>query len=472
VANGKNGGDSPQKLYRASDTRPRHDDQRLATLGIARYESRRLVLYSDIAPDEARLLPGLVDQLYAAFEEYFGPLPPNREGSDFQMTGYLMKSQAPFREAGLLPEDLPDFPHGRHRGQEFWLNDQTTPYYRRHLLFHEATHSSMTTIPSRPRELLWYMEGMAELFATHTTDAAGKAYFRVMPVDRQAFPGLGRIRLIEDAVKSAGLRELESVIDLRPDDFSRNDAYAWTWALCAFLDTHPRYRERFRQSGAAVTGTSAFDINRLFETDLSAIREEWLLFAAHLCHGYDTELSAIDFRAGRPLAGEADVRRISIEARRGWQSSGVLVAAGQTYEVSASGRFVIARRGPGEHEPALAPVKAPRASAGASSSNEAIPGSREAPAAIDPIEWVSEPQGVSIRYHAGRPMGMLVGTIQAERQAGRWSTTMLDEFEIGRGRKFSPKVSGTLYLRINDFWNELSDNSGQVEVEIREVQMK
>ena len=48
--------------------------------------------------------------------------------------------------AGLLPDNLPSFLNGRHRGQEFWLNDQDQDYYRRHLVIHEATHCYMTII--------------------------------------------------------------------------------------------------------------------------------------------------------------------------------------------------------------------------------------------------------------------------------------------------------------------------------------
>src|SRR5690606_6740812 len=66
-------------LLRASDDRPRHDDEKLAALGIRRYSSTRLILYSDVAPEKVRALPALMDRAYDAWVEYFGPLPPNRE---------------------------------------------------------------------------------------------------------------------------------------------------------------------------------------------------------------------------------------------------------------------------------------------------------------------------------------------------------------------------------------------------------
>ena len=54
-------------------------------------------------------------------------------------------------------------------GREFWLFDQPTDYYVRHLLLHEGTHVFMVSFlggcgPG------WYMEGTAELLGTHRLD--------------------------------------------------------------------------------------------------------------------------------------------------------------------------------------------------------------------------------------------------------------------------------------------------------------
>src|SRR5437763_3128797 len=92
----------PQRVYRTSVETPRYDDRRLADLGIHRYESKHLILYTDIEPDLARPLPRLMDQAYAAWEAYFGPLPPDRDGKVFQMIGFIMADRALFRDADLI----------------------------------------------------------------------------------------------------------------------------------------------------------------------------------------------------------------------------------------------------------------------------------------------------------------------------------------------------------------------------------
>lgn len=443
-----------QPVYRASDPPPVHDEERLARSGIRKYFSQRLHLYTDVAAEQVAALPELMDRAFDAWTEYFGPLPPDREGSEFVITGYLMADQRLFREAGLLPEALRPFPHGRNVGTRFWMNDQPTEYYRRHLLLHEGTHCFMTAVAQPFARQVWYMEGMAELFGTHRYDSEGRPHFRVMPHDRETFANLGRIRMIEDEVRAKGPRELSRVMGMVANEYLANPAYAWSWALCKFLDGHPRYHDAFRKmSHAVVTGdrTGAWDAlfsTAPFSTDRADLEEEWLLFAADLCRGYDETRAVIEFRTGEPLPpGEA--RKTSVTADRGWQSSGIALQQGKSYQVTATGRFIVA------HAPQRA--GAPGAAAGDPPKGSAKP-------------WESEPQGISIRYHAGRPVGMLLGAIRASPQpTDPPRTTLLEVIPLGREARFEAAVSGTLYLRLNDAWNELDDNAGQAQVEVREA---
>jgi hypothetical protein len=277
---------------------------------------------------------------------------------------------------------------------------------------------------------------MAELFATHRIDNEGRAQFRVMPHAREQFANLGRIRLVEDEVRKSGPRTMQSIIDLAPDEFLSNPPYAWAWALCQFLDGHPRYREPFRRFGHVVTtGIPDEKADELFSDAFPDLAEEWLLFAANLCHGYDQERAAIDFRSGKRLAG-GNLARMTIVADRGWQSSGIAVEKGDELTISATGRFVIAKSA--AHDDRKAEVA-----------------------------WESEPQGVSIRYHAGEPLGKLVAVIRSAESPKDAHSTMLDVIPIGRARKLMADVTGTLYFRVNDAWNELADNSGKIAIEVR-----
>jgi len=416
---------APQPVFRPDDPRQPHDDAKLAELGIRAFESKRLKLYTDLEPDLARPLPASVDPLFDALAAYFGPLPPARDGSDFQMTGYLLKDERVFREAGLIPLDLPPFDHGRHRANEFWLRDQQYDYYRRHLLLHEVTHCAMTYLPDSQTPV-WYMEGMAEYFATHRTDAEGQLIFGIMPASPDEVAGWGRITLIRQAFADGRAKNVVDVFALHPLEYKDPEPYAWSWALSHFLATHPRYRERFQQLGREARGPQFVRrLTELYADDGRDLATEWTLFVINLQYGYDVARAAIDFQDGQPLTADELQRTASIAADRGWQSSGVQLEKGREYTVSATGRFTLADQ---------------------------------------PKPWISEPQGISIRYADGHPLGLLLGCLRAE--DATVGETMLRVLPIGKERTFVAPVTGTLYLRLNDSWSELADNRGEAKVTV------
>lgn len=422
-----------QRVFRPSVKVPAHDDRRLAQMGIHRYESKHLVLYTDIDPERARPLPKLMDEAYAAWVDYFGPLPPDREEKDFQMIGYIMADRNLFRDSGLMTDDIRISLEGVYKDQVFWMNDQPIDYYRRHLMIHEGTHCFMTALPNPTNQFIWYMEGMAELFRAHQTDKEGKTRFQLFPQDRETFGGLGWIRLVNEDIQKNGLRLPGGVTGMVVNDFQNYTSYSWSWALCAFLDGHPRYRERFRRIGSLVTSRSdaTLELEKVFKADWSELSEEWLVFAGNLCYGYEIERTVLDLRPGQRLTQAEQGPPLEIAPDRGWQSSGVVVEQGKSYLITATGRCVLA-------------------------------------ATSKP--WESEPQGISFRYHAGLPMGMLVGAIRRDSLLEKPPyTTMLEVLPIGREYRLNPHHTGTLYLRVNDFWNELADNSGAYQVTVKET---
>lgn len=424
----------PQRIFRPSVEMPHYNDRRLADLGIRRYESKHLNLYTDIDPELARPLPKLMDQAYVAWEDYFGRLPPDRDGKVFQMVGFIMADRAAFVAADLISADAQILLEGVYRNQFFWMNDQPIDYYRRHLMIHEGTHCFMTALPNPTNQFQWYMEGMAELFRAHQTDDQGKTQFRLFPHDRETFGGLGWIRLIDEDNRETGLKLPEAVVGQRPNDFRKYNAYAWSWALCAFLDGHPRYRDRFRNIGSLVTSRNdaAFELKQVFKADWPELSEEWLVFAGNICYGYDIERTTLDLRPGKPLAGDDAQAEMDVVADRGWQSSGILVEPGKAYQINADGRTVLAQQ---------------------------------------PKPWVSEAQGISIRYHAGQPLGMLVAAIRSKELPKQEppTSTLLTVLPIGREAQIKPRIAGTLYFRVNDYWNELADNTGKLHVTVKEA---
>src|SRR5690606_31390582 len=118
----------------------------------------------------------------------------------FKLTGYIMQDRRLFLQAGLLPEDLAQLDHGKERGLSFWIVEQPTNYYRRHLAFHEATHCLMNQLPHRWP--VWYLEGMAELAACHQLDSSGTAKFGIFPGAEQIRDGFDRLQILKEEISS------------------------------------------------------------------------------------------------------------------------------------------------------------------------------------------------------------------------------------------------------------------------------
>lgn len=421
---------APATVYRNAAEVFKHDDVALAKVGIHRYAGTRLIIYTDVPADVAQTLPAYGDALYAELVNYFGELPPARDKQDYQVVGYIMADPDRFEAAGLLPENLPGFLHGRHRGLRFWMNDQEFPYYRRHLVLHEFTHCFMTAARN-PQQLppVWYMEGMAELFATHQHDSDGKIQFRVFPADTDQFTGWGRISLVQQEVAADRFLTLNQLESLPANDYLKNEPYAWSWAFCAFCDSHPRFQSAFRALNSA---SDTREFARIWQQQMTPFASdwpvEWALFAHHLVRGYNTTQSAINNAEPWP-PNAVNANRFEVAANRGWQTTTVAVKKGQTVQISASGRFTLAQT---------------------------------------PKPWVSESAGISYDYSAGKKLGRLLAAVRAvNTSSDNPAAGLLQVYNIGKRAEFLARQDGVICLRLNDHWHSLSDNAGKIRATVR-----
>jgi hypothetical protein len=412
------------QVWRPEYRRPVISDELLRRAGLVRYSSRTVDLITDLTEDLAGPLVSLPDAALPTLAEYFGELPAAQNGSSYGINAFVMRDRELFDAAGLVPSRVPMSFHGQHIGAQFWMNDQTSDYYRRHLLIHEATHAYMRHLPGPALELpQWYLEGMAELIATHEFDADDKPRFAVMPTDRDRFPGLERIVLVQRDVAENGVRSITQITGFKPEDFVRVESYAWCWALCRFLDSHPKYRSEFRSAARRLSTVPLQQgLASLLVTQIVDVETEWTLFAASIEHGYDFERAVINF----PAAPSKSSSSATIASNRGWQVTEIQVEAGRGYSVTASGRFTLADK---------------------------------------PKPWVSEANGVSIRYVKGRPIGLLLASVLAD-DPGERASSMLTVVPLGNSVTFKAPFTGRLCLRVNDAFSELSDNRGSLTVTV------
>jgi hypothetical protein len=411
----------------AAQAPPRQLDLRqLEAAGLRVLEGRHMRLVTDLPPSPAvDELPAVFDAALPQWAEYFDV--PLARLNDAHWQGFLVKDRGVFATLGLMPAERPDFISGYANGWEFWLVEQPSEYYRRHLVLHEGTHAFMIT-QLGGAGAPWYMEGMAELLGTHEW-RDGRLQLGAMPAHRDDVPMWGRIKLIREAVEAGEAWPLARVLQVNNRRSMDTNEYAWTWLLASLLDGHPDYQGRFRELRGLATDPRFNDkFKALFADDWRELNDEWMSTVVAVDYGYDIPRMAIAEAESAPV--ESASRRSRITADRGWQSAGWVLRGGESYRVSASGRYQLVRDGE---------------------------------------SWPCEPGGVTLEYYDGRPAGVLLGALRYVDPTGGPSSTFARPIVIGLERTMTPERDAVLYVRVNDDPAGVGANRGDLDVRIEQL---
>lgn len=416
--------------------------------GIRVLAGKHLELLTDVpsSPDIDEL-PTLFDAAVPEWAAFFNI--PLEKTADWHVRGFLMQDRAVFAAAGVLPADLPEFPNGYAYEGEFYLYNQTGDYYRRHLFLHEGTHLFQFNV-AKIHSDQWYTEGIAEYLGLHEWKD-GKLRLGLLPKSADDVPKWGRIEYLQQAIRRGETMNLAQLQNLQGPSFANTVSYSWTWAAIAVMEQHPQYRERARKlrTEASRSNPDTPDANfrevwdKLFAKDQADLRDDIAIVAHGAEYGYDWERNRVEFRAGKPFPADRREGRTTVESARGWQSSGIQLAAGQLYEIRAAGKVLLQQ---------------------------------------NPEPWPAEPNGITLAYHAGQPLGVLLGAIRDDVAESNVTTIttrpgdptkppivetearFMSPLVIGSGCRFRAPRSGTLYLRLNDSPAQLQDNQGSVQV--------
>jgi hypothetical protein len=393
--------------------------------GIRKLESKHLILYTDIPTSPAiEELPHLFDTALPQWCKYFHI--PETRLEKWKMLGVLAQNREKFLNTGLWPKEIPEFLNGFTRAGQFWCYEQESDYYRRHLVLHEGTHGFMEACLGYMGPP-WYAEGMAELLGTHTWKN-GKLTLGVMPHHKEQFPLWGRLKIVRDDFNSNNGQTLEQIMSYSADAHRQVRPYAWCWAAAIFFDRTSDTQTPFRQLPQALGEPEAAFNTRFWNTLPSPAphtREAWQWFVANADYGYDLERESI-LRLKTLIDLPTSGAKTKVLANRGWQSTGWRLAAGQKYHIRATGEFQIAH------------VKKP---------------------------YISQADGITLRYVRGQPLGKLLAAVTDEGQSPGLSP-LLSPVPIGTSGHITCDNPGVLYLRINDSPAELSDNEGELEVTV------
>jgi hypothetical protein len=266
---------------------------------------------------------------------------------------------------------------------------------------HEAVHCFCNLTFGSPGPI-WYAEGMAEMGQYWKPEELG---VNIDPV-------------VIDYLTNAEKKPLDEIVKAGQITGDSWQAYAWRWALCHLLASHPAHSGKFRKLGVemmiAKDGAS-------FETCYGDVARqlafEYDQFVRNFGNGYRVDLCAWDFKT-KPskLLGNERVSQ-QIKAAAGWQSTTLELVKGESYDYIAQGKWKIRKDG-------------------------------------------EELDGSGDENGNGQIVGALFTTV-----AGKYQLS--EPFEMSaKGTMIAP-ASGHLFVRCQEDWTELSDNEGEVKLSFR-----
>jgi hypothetical protein len=275
---------------------------------------------------------------------------------------------------------------------------------------------------------LWYREGMAQLLSSGGDLSRGMDF----PPEILACLTPAKKKTLADIVSSgqnvqqlcdsfdAKAVEHDGLVGLVPDSqWSEADVrsledikqtYAWSWLVCHLLENNPNYRARFRALGQDYLGEQADTFGKRFEPVTRELAFEYEFTVAHMAPGYRVDLCAWDWdKRVRCLAGSRPMRA-RVAAARGYQASGLLVTAGQSFAYDTSG------------------------------------------------SWTTDAQAGPTSADGGpQDLGRLEAVVMRDYQ-------LTEPVLLGQHGTFQAPCDGQLYLRCRDDWSRLGDNDGSIVV--------
>lgn len=398
--------------------------------GLYELKSPRLTLLTDIPiDDELKCWPGLVEQSLRQWQIYFDV--SEERMAELKVHATLIGDRPRLTQLGLL-DGVPSFDEGYQSGKHVYLREQPTIYFRRHLFLHELTHWIVWELYGGGGSP-WFMEGMAEVQATHLM-SGGKLILGTIPLSKEQVSGWGRLRMVHETLdrgEAPSLSQIFAYGDARENHIVR---YSWSWAACVFFTNHPKYgpilRDLYRQKL-----DYSHELSRRFKEKLASdwenVQVDWNAFASDLDFGYDIGRSAVH-RSSMPAAKAlrpGDSIRLELASGRGWQATGILLEDGTSARIKCSGSFQVMRPVQGE-----------------------------------PTAWNVEPNGITFQYYRGNPLGSVLASLVSSsepEQTKRWETQ-----RVGLEATVTSVKKGELFLKVNEPSKGLSDNVGSISVEI------
>lgn len=383
-------------------------------------------IVTDIPLDsDVQQWPLVVDAAIPIFCRFWQVDPQQVEG--WQVKAFVMSAKEPFRRRGLIPEAVPDFPHGFQFGDQVFLLNQPSSYYTRHLLLHEVVHALAFHLFGGAGPP-WFMEGTAEYLATHRWTGQS-LQVGVIPDRKETFPYWGRFKMIDKRRNENQALSLMGVLRFNQGADRFVEPYAWTWAAMQLFNAYPEYRQHVIASGALGNDMSVEFTKRFYQsmgTDWQTAQSRWRVLIDDFNYGFDWTTNRLAIDLQNPYWNEQP-SKLEVVASRGWQSTGLIFKGGTRLRIAATGTITLGQ---------------------------------------EPRPWISTPEGITFKYHRGLPIGKLIATWLPIDPGKQQTVDPLAIIEIDDGTILSTPVDSWLLLKVNENPAELSDNDGNYEVRL------
>jgi len=368
----------------------------------------------------------------------------NRLATQEKIRAVLLDNKEPPAEVlkqlakhGYTPKDFTD---GFAVRGNYWVRRQPLFRFMQGIFLHEQVHAIMqrTYGHSGP---VWYSEALAESLSRFRFSADGKKLLLGgMPYSKKEIPGFSRIKNLQRIVKERPTIALDDVFRVEMADvperkaepslgnalvLSQEDAYPLYWALGMLLSCDPNYANAFFSAATEVNKPDfTIRFRKALGEKLPLARMQWFAFVAAIDYGYD--FTSEQFAPAKQKRPTEQGTFFTLDAASGWTNSGVSIRAGQTKQIFARGRFQIAK---------------PQG-----------------------VVWEAEPNGITLRYFRGRPLGELLVAVGPPDGTTGKKNPFLKVSPAGKKGSITSQQDGVLYFRLNDSPAQLGDNAGSVEV--------
>ncbi|MEM6690508.1 MAG: hypothetical protein AAF664_13830 [Planctomycetota bacterium] len=387
-------------------------------------------LSTDYLPAETlRVFAKTLDE---AIRQWRVALPaPAVVSDDFRIDGYIMRDESVFRAEALIDDRVPNFPYGYALADRFWLRAQPDENYTRHLMLHEAFHSFVwhhfTSVGPH-----WIAEGMAEMYATHQV-IEDEIRVGIVPSARDGFEQWGRFRKLQEMRRDDEVPTLSTLFSLRPNLKGDIATYSASWLAVRLLRSRQSTRELMDQwIESGFGGLSADQVVEDLGDQWPVVNALWKLAILEADFGETITIKPPKLVLDLP-PWDGSPTRHKVAANQSWYVVPFLFEPGAELTVYARGEAILAN---------------------------------------DPRPWMSQPPGITIRYHQGKPLGQLLAAwvpideTDSERSSGLLSVPVIQS--VGQKKRLdAPEGLSWLLLRINDAAGELGDNQGSYEVVLR-----